>query len=164
MPARAAARLDPLIANIQALSNANGLGSPSTLAAGLSPVDVAALLPSSTQGYYYFGSLTTPPLSVGVNWFVFADAITMDDAQFKALQGFELAANFYTNNRAVQPLDGRSLNEVDYNVNLTSDAPNFAGADFQLLAVTVPEPSSWVLTGLGGAGLLRLSRHRRRPV
>ena len=46
-----------------------------------SPIDFSGLLPSNKQGWYLHGSLTTPPLSLPVNWFVFQTPITLDAKQ-----------------------------------------------------------------------------------
>jgi carbonic anhydrase len=51
----------------------------------------------------YAGSLTTPPCSEGVNWYVILNPITLSSAQFAKLQGI------YDNNRRdVQALNGRA--------------------------------------------------------
>lgn len=94
------------------------------------PVNLAAFLPSNTQGYFYQGSLTTPPLSGPINWFVFATPITIDYAQLKQYEAVADAAGFLPNNRPVQPLDGRRLNEFDVDVAFTGGRT--AGVDFAL--------------------------------
>jgi carbonic anhydrase len=163
--------VDAIIHNIQLGGSAFLTAPPTqTTSAGLQAVNIAQLLPGSTQGYYFYGSLTTPPLTVGVNWFVFSNPITISDAEFQLLKGLETSANFYPNNREIQATspssgqlsDGRRLNEVDYNVILTASANNFAAASFQLTAV--PEPSSWLLMGLGAAGLGVGTVRRHRAV
>lgn len=42
------------------------------------------LMPSASGFYRYMGSLTTPPCSEGVNWFVMKEAIEMSAAQIRA--------------------------------------------------------------------------------
>lgn len=69
-------------------------------------IDIGKLLPGE-QGYYNFaGSLTTPPCSEEVNWFVLKNPVEMSAAQ---LQRF---AKIYKHNaRPVQPLNGRTVME-----------------------------------------------------
>ncbi|MCI0491109.1 MAG: carbonic anhydrase family protein [Blastocatellia bacterium] len=67
-------------------------------------VDAKSLLPTEHLYYRYDGSLTTPPCSEGVKWFVLTKAIEMSNKQvasFKVL--------FDHNNRPVQPLNGRII-------------------------------------------------------
>ena len=67
-------------------------------------VDAAAILPADGRYHHYKGSLTTPPCSEGVRWFVLSQPITMSAAQIKK---FEAAAA--PNARPVQPLNSRLL-------------------------------------------------------
>ena len=67
-------------------------------------VNAAALLPPDGRYHHYMGSLTTPPCSEGVRWFVLAQPISMSAAQ---IQKFEAAAA--PNARPVQPLNTRLL-------------------------------------------------------
>lgn len=62
------------------------------------------LLPSTKHTYRYNGSLTTPPCSEGVKWFVLTTPIEMSQSQIGAFK-----AIFSGNNRPVQPLNGREL-------------------------------------------------------
>jgi carbonic anhydrase len=46
-------------------------------------IDAAALLPAD-RGYYTFsGSLTTPPCSEGVTWFVLKHSVSVSDAEIE---------------------------------------------------------------------------------
>ena len=73
--------------------------------AGVS-IDIGKLLPTA-QGYYNFaGSLTTPPCSEEVNWFVLKTPVEMSDAQLK-----RFAQAYKHNARPVQPLNGRTVQE-----------------------------------------------------
>lgn len=68
-------------------------------------INPAWLLPIADLGFFYTyaGSLTTPPCSEGVNWYVLSQPITMSAAQLVTLQ-----TTFYNNNnRFSQPLNGR---------------------------------------------------------
>jgi carbonic anhydrase len=67
-------------------------------------VDVNQLLPKETTSYRYDGSLTTPPCSEGVRWFVMTQPIQMSKEQIEAFQ-----AIIHDNNRPVQPLNGRTV-------------------------------------------------------
>ena len=62
------------------------------------------LLPSQKHAYRYKGSLTTPPCSEGVKWFVLTTPIEMSHSQIAAFK-----AILCGNNRPVQPLNGREL-------------------------------------------------------
>jgi len=59
----------------------------------------------SGEYYHYDGSLTTPPLSEVVSWFVFAKPATMSQAQLDAFK--KLYPN-PANNRPCQPYNGRT--------------------------------------------------------
>ncbi len=66
--------------------------------------NVEDLLPNTRHTYRYEGSLTTPPCSEGVKWFVVTTPIEMSEEQISAF-----AAIIHRNNRPVQPLNGREL-------------------------------------------------------
>jgi len=69
-------------------------------------IEIASLLPQA-QGYYNFaGSLTTPPCSEEVNWFVLKQPVEMSAAQLK-----RFASLYKHNARPVQPLNGRTVLE-----------------------------------------------------
>jgi len=68
------------------------------------------LLPAHQEEFYsYAGSLTTPPCSEGVQWFVFKDAIEASDQQIK-----EFTDKYFRDNaRSEQKLNGRKLDFMD---------------------------------------------------
>ena len=68
----------------------------------------ADLLPKSDAYYHYLGSLTTPPLTENVEWYVLKQPITASPAQLDALHSF-YADNF----RERQPLEGRVVTQFD---------------------------------------------------
>ena len=66
-------------------------------------INAADLLPVSKDYFRYSGSLTTPPCSEGVRWYVMKEAITVSKAQIEAFR----QAVGYPNNRPVQPVNAR---------------------------------------------------------
>jgi carbonic anhydrase len=94
------------------------------------PINFAGLLPSSLEGWYYPGSLTTPPLSQTVNWLVLATPITLDFQQLMEYEAVADGSGFLPNARPVQPMDGRQLNEVDFNVNFQNTS--MSGLNFSV--------------------------------
>lgn len=70
-------------------------------------LNVRNLLPSDLGYYTFFGSLTTPPCSEGVTWFVLKTATSFSPGQLAAF------ANLYPNNaRPIQPTNGREILET----------------------------------------------------
>ncbi len=67
-------------------------------------VDVDDLLPVNRTAYRYSGSLTTPPCSEGVRWFILATPIQLSTEQVGAFK-----AVVQGNNRPVQPLNNRPV-------------------------------------------------------
>ncbi|WZO99100.1 carbonic anhydrase family protein [Isosphaeraceae bacterium EP7] len=110
-----------------ATANLTTSGSSTTLSA---PLNFAGLLPSSTQGWFYSGSLTTPPLSQTVNWLVFSTPITLDSAQLKQYEAVASGAGFLPNNREIQPTDGRQVDQ--FNIDVAYAGATVGGADFTL--------------------------------
>ena len=94
------------------------------------PIHFAGLLPSSMQGWFYQGSLTAPPLSQPINWFVFSTPITLSYAQLQQYEQVARASGFLPNARPTQPLDGRRINEFNYDVNIQNQT--VAGLNFTL--------------------------------
>ena len=95
--------------------------------------NLAGLLPGNRGTYRYPGSLTTEPFTEGVKWNMFDEPLYMDQAQIHAF-----AALFPDENRrGVQALNTRVV---------LSD---------------IPEPATFLLSGLGGLVLVVLRRRRR---
>lgn len=67
-------------------------------------IDLTGLLPADKSTYQFEGSLTTPPCSEGVRWFVLQQPIEMSAEQIKAFQ-----AIFPDDHRPVQELNGREV-------------------------------------------------------
>lgn len=77
---------------------------PGEMAPAPAVFSLAALLPEGGALYHYLGSLTTPPLTENVEWYVLARPVEISAAQLAAFR-----AHYDGNNRDVQPLDGRVL-------------------------------------------------------
>lgn len=69
-------------------------------------ISAADFLPAQRATWRYSGSLTTPPCSEGVNWFVMTTPVQISNEQ---IAHFDKV--FRANNRPVQPLNGRRLIE-----------------------------------------------------
>ena len=69
-------------------------------------LDVGTLLPARPKYVAYAGSLTTPPCSEGVQWFVLREPMRISDKQFK-----KFIAIYNFNARPVQPVNGRKILE-----------------------------------------------------
>jgi carbonic anhydrase len=70
-------------------------------------INPSDLLPRNTQAYFmYMGSVTAPPCTEGVTWFVLKNPIEISNNQINAF------AKLYPNDaRPVQPLNGRVVRE-----------------------------------------------------
>jgi carbonic anhydrase len=71
--------------------------------AGVS-IDVAALLPQNKAYHTFTGSLTTPPCSEGVTWFVLKQPSHLSSSQIN-----QFGRRYAMNARPVQPLNGREI-------------------------------------------------------
>jgi len=69
-------------------------------------IDVAGLLPADRGYYTYSGSLTTPPCSENVTWFVLKHPVTVSAAEIQ-----QFAKLYQHNSRPTQPLNGRIVLE-----------------------------------------------------
>jgi len=70
-------------------------------------VSARDLLPKNTDYYRYDGSLTTPPCTEGVRWFVMKQPVTISKQQVKKFSH----VMHHPNNRNVQPLNARLVLE-----------------------------------------------------
>ncbi len=68
-------------------------------------VDIRALIPDNPSYYHYVGSLTTPPCSEGVRWFVLTQPSTVSKVQVERYQSL---LGDHTN-RPIQPLNDRKV-------------------------------------------------------
>ena len=88
---------EPILAHMPAEEGASQVISGTTISAG-------DLLPADRNYYRYNGSLTTPPCTEGVQWFVMAAPVALSTGQIAAFQ------NLYDDNyRPVQPLNERTF-------------------------------------------------------
>ena len=69
-------------------------------------INAAHLLPSNRTHFRYDGSLTTPPCSEGIRWYVMRTPIEMSDAQIAAYQSL---AGLNPSARPLQPVNGRGI-------------------------------------------------------
>ncbi len=65
------------------------------------------LLPRNRGYYHYLGSLTTPPLSENVEWYIINEHIEISRNQLKEFNNYYL-----NNNRKIQELKGRDIIEL----------------------------------------------------
>ena len=74
------------------------------------------------QGWFFQGSLTTPPLSQPINFVVFSTPIPLSYSQLTQYEAVAKASGFLPNTRPTQPLDGRQVNEFNYDVNFQNQS------------------------------------------
>ena len=67
-------------------------------------LDWAAMLPTARTTYRYAGSLTTPPCTEGVNWFLMTEPVSLSADQIAAI-----TAAYEGNNRPIQPTNDREI-------------------------------------------------------
>lgn len=70
-------------------------------------ITVSNLLPKDMDYYRFNGSLTTPPCSEGVRWYVLKNPVKVSDKQVEKFHH----AMHHNNNRPVQPLNARLIIE-----------------------------------------------------
>ncbi len=73
----------------------------------LSVDDIKGLLPKDSGYYKFMGSLTTPPCTEGVQWLVYKKPLSVSKDQINRF--FNIFG--FPNNRPVQPLNGRVVEE-----------------------------------------------------
>jgi carbonic anhydrase len=84
------------------LDNTPTTGGPPNTPTGIRLNPMALLPKDKTKIYTYAGSLTTPPCSEGVNWYVLSEPLKVSSAQITQLQGIYNNSNRYT-----QSINGR---------------------------------------------------------
>ena len=85
------------------------------------PMQLESLLPQQKpDGHrpyiHYVGSLTTPPCSEDVQWFVFGDTVTIPYSQVVQFQEYAGKANpgLRANARPLQPINNRTVDYADF--------------------------------------------------
>lgn len=78
---------------------------PGADASTAAPVDLGALLPQREPYFTYSGSLTVPPCTEGITWFVFETPRSLDQAQLDRLH----ATMHGPTNRPLQPRGDRAI-------------------------------------------------------
>lgn len=68
--------------------------------------DLEDLLPTNHSYYHYLGSLTTPPLTENVEWYVMKTPVELSSEQIE-----EFKTLYSHNNREIQPLNDRAVLE-----------------------------------------------------
>jgi len=121
------------------------------------PIDAGDLLPAVMTGFFYEGSLTTPPNSEQVNWFVFDTPVQISLNQLAAYQAVGDLNDFNPGNRPLQPLNGRQLNELNHEITVSNGAA-VNGVNFG--ATFVPEPATLATAFVGLASLCGILRRR----
>lgn len=80
-------------------------------------IELAEILPGDS-GWYYSGSLTTPEFNEGLNWFLFEGSIEVSAEQLEIFEDFLDTVDLESNNRELQPINGREFNEVNSQLTL----------------------------------------------
>lgn len=90
--------------NMYSLVNASVGATKRHQATHLQNVPLSTFLPTDTQFYNYNGSLTTPPCSEQVKWFVASKPLSVTQEEL-----FILKQLYSNNNRPIQPLEDREI-------------------------------------------------------
>jgi methyl-accepting chemotaxis protein len=98
---------------------------------GSTEINVSDLLPSDKAFFHYAGSLTTPPCTEGVKWFVLKQPVSASREQIR-----QFAALFGHNERPVQPLNGRSVVLVSGDAAAGTGSSNSGGGDIGGMLMT----------------------------
>jgi carbonic anhydrase len=85
-------------------------GSGNTASAQIGEINPLELLPEKKTYYTYSGSLTTPPCSEGVHWYVLTEPAYVSTTSVEIYQRILQANSRYKfNNRPIQPLNARPV-------------------------------------------------------
>ncbi|MNN26306.1 Carbonic anhydrase precursor [compost metagenome] len=71
-------------------------------------LDLSLLFPPKLNYYHYLGSLTTPPLTENVEWYVLKDPVEISHEQLNDFYKY-----YDNNNRETQQLNGRQVFEFE---------------------------------------------------
>lgn len=104
------------LADLGPLSTMLPLNTGETHAVDGLEISAEGLLPENHSTFRYIGSLTTPPCTEGVRWFVFDEPLTLSAEQIATLQealgALEYVGSAGNNNRPVQSHNARTVNWV----------------------------------------------------
>lgn len=73
------------------------------------PVDLSKMI-QTDSAYHYIGSLTTPPCTEGVEWFILKEPFELSKQQLAAY-----TKNYPQNNRPIQQLNNREIKQIIIN-------------------------------------------------
>ena len=73
----------------------------------LSAEEIKALMPNRKDYYKFKGSLTTPPCTEGVDWFVYKEPLSVSKEQINTF----FNAFSFPNNRPIQTTNNREIEE-----------------------------------------------------
>lgn len=105
--AKANHAFDKIFNNVPYLAFFSGANSSSP---ELGEFEPSELLPEVTTYFTYSGSLTTPPCSEGVHWFVLTEPVYVSRSAVSRYQQVLINNSGYAgNNRPLQPLNGRTV-------------------------------------------------------
>ena len=72
-------------------------------------IDPSDLLPPSGAGHTYAGSLTTPPCTEGISWYVLTEPVEVSEAQIAAFRSL-----FGETARPAQPINSRTVRSIRF--------------------------------------------------
>ncbi|WP_296406102.1 carbonic anhydrase family protein [Psychrobacter sp.] len=85
----------------------NGFDDISSHKSVVNGFDLSTLLPTDTEFYNYSGSLTTPPCSEHVKWFVASKPLSISQQEIQSMKQL-----YDGNNRPIQPIENREVKLV----------------------------------------------------
>ncbi len=116
-------------------------------------IEIAELPPGET-GWYYNGSLTTPPFSEGLNRVLFEGSIEVSPEQIEVFQDFLASVDLESNNRELQLLNGRQFNEVNSQLTLGEESITDVNFGNTPIVNIIGSPGQDTLTGTDSFDLI----------
>ncbi len=115
-------------------------------------LNIAEALPADRSYYRYAGSLTTPPCTEGVNWFVMANPIELSDTQ-TAVFDFIFSNNY----RPVQPINERDF-LISSELTAPEALPDTGGVPLQTAGILLS--LGMIITGIGMVAFAGMNKPR----